>query len=69
MPGYGTKNKFEEKNIYTKFLKSCKLFLMVSRDHFEDSSNIEQINNIIKITSRYQGISIQSLIKKIFIYN
>ena len=70
LPGYGTKNKSEAKNIYSKFIKSCKLFLMISRDHFEDISNIEKINNIIKITSKYQGISIQSLIKKfLFIIN
>ena len=70
LPGYGTKNKFEEKNIYSKFVKSCKLFLMVSRDYFDEKSVIEEINNIIKITSGYQGISIQSLIKKfLFIIN
>ena len=70
LPGYGTKNKFEEKNVYSKFIKSCKLFLMVSRDYFDDKSVIEKINSIIKITSGYQGISIQSLIKKfLFIIN
>ena len=70
LPGYGTKNKFESKNIYSKFIKSCKLFIMVSRDHFEDSSNVEKINSILRITSKYQGISIQSLIKKfLFIIN
>ena len=70
LPGYGTKNKFEEKNIYSKFIKSCKLFLMVTRDFFNEKSVIEKINNIISITSRYQNISIQSLIKKfLFIIN
>ena len=70
LPGYGTKNKFEEKNVYSKFIKSCKLFLMVSRDYFDEKCVIEKINNIIKNTSVYQGISIQSLIKKfLFIIN
>jgi len=70
LPGYGTKNKFEEKNIYSKFIKSCKLFLIVTRDFFDEKSVIEKINNIISITSRYQNISIQSLIKKfLFIIN
>ncbi len=70
LPGYGTKNKFEEKNIYSKFIKSCKLFLIVTRDFFDVKSVIEKINNIISITSRYQNISIQSLIKKfLFIIN
>ena len=43
---------------------------MISRDHFDDTSNVEEINNIIKITSKYQRIPIQSLIKKfLFIIN
>ena len=70
LPGYGTKNKFEEKNIYSKFIKSFKLFLIVTRDFFDEKSVIEKINNIISIASRYQNISIQSLIKKfLFIIN
>jgi len=44
LPGYGTKNKFEEKNVYSKFIKSCKLFLMVSRDYFDEKYVIEKIN-------------------------
>ena len=70
LPGYGTKNKFEAKDIYSKFIKSCKLFLMVTRDHFEDNDNVEKINGLIEKTKNYQGISVQSLIKKIlFIVN
>ena len=70
LPGYGTKNRFETKDIYSKFIKSCKLFLMVSRDHFEDKDNIEKINGLMEKTSNYQGISIQTLAKKIlFIVN
>ena len=70
LPGYGTKNKFEGKKIFSKFIKSCKIFLMISRDHFEDSGNVEKINNIIKNTSSYQVISVQSLIKKfLFVIN
>ena len=66
LPGYGTNNKFEEKNIYSLFIKSCKLFLMVTKDNFEERTNIEKINNLISVTSEYQNISKQSLIKKFF---
>ena len=70
LPGYGTKNKFETKDIYSKFIKSCKLFLMVARDHFEDKENVEKINGLLEKTSKYQGISTQALVKKIlFIIN
>ena len=70
LPGYGTKNKFEAKDIYSKFIKSCKLFMMVARDHFDDKDNVEKINGLIEKTSKYQGIPTQSLAKKIlFIVN
>ena len=70
LPGYGKKNQFENIQIYSKFIKSCKFFLMIARDHFNDKDNVKQINNIIKLTSKYQGIPIQSLIKKfLFIIN
>ena len=70
LPGYGTKNKFELKDIYSKFIKSCKLFLMVARDQFDDKDIVEKINGLMIRTSQYQGISTQSLAKKIlFIVN
>ena len=70
LPGYGTKNKFETKDIYSKFIKSCKLFLMVTSDHFEEKENVDKINELFRKVSKYQGISFHSLIKKIlFIIN
>ena len=43
---------------------------MISRDHFNDKNNVKQLNSIIENTSKYQGIPIQSLIKKfLFIIN
>ena len=70
LPGYGTKNKFETKDIYSKFIKSCKLFIMVARDHFDDKNNVDKINGLLEKTRNYQGITIPSLIKKIlFIIN
>ena len=70
LPGYGTNNKFETKDIYSKFIKSCKLFLMVTSDHFEEKENVDKINELFIKVSKYQGISFHSLIKKIlFIIN
>ena len=70
LPGYGTRNRFETKDIYSKFIKSCKIFIMVSVDHFEDKDNVEKINNLMDKTSIYQDISKQALIKKIlFVIN
>ena len=64
------KNKFKDIEKYSKFIKSCKFFLMTTRDHFGDKNNVKQLNSIIEKTSKYQGIPIQSLIKKfLFIIN
>ena len=70
LPGYGTKNIFEKKNIYSKLIKSCKMFIMVAKNNFNESKNIESINNILKTTSEFTGFAIQTLIKKfLFIIN
>ena len=70
LPGYGTKNKFETKDIYSKFIKSCKLLLMITRDHFGDTNNVAKINSLLEKIKNYQGISTQALVKKIlFVIN
>ena len=70
LPGYGTKNKFETKNIYSKFIKNCKIILLVARDHISGEEEIEKINDLLSKISEYQGISISALCKKIlFIIN
>ena len=70
LPGYGTNNKFETKDIYSKFIKNCKLFIMISRDHFSDTNNVEKINSLMDKIAEYQKISKAALSKKIlFIIN
>jgi len=70
LPGYGTKNKFEIKDIYSKFIKSCKLFLIITRDTFKEKTPRINIMELLSKTSDHQNISIGALAKKIlFIYN
>ena len=70
LPGYGTNNKFETKDIYSKFIKNCKLFIMISKDHFSDTNNVHKIKNLIDKIAEYQKISKTALSKKIlFIIN
>lgn len=70
LPGYGTGNKFESKDIYSKFIKTCKLFLMVGMDLFNENTDSQKINSLLKQISKYQKISIGALSKRIlFIIN
>ena len=70
LPGYGTGNKFETKDIYSKFIKSCKLFVLVAKDNFSEGQNINNINSLLVKTSDFQKISPTALCKKIlFVIN
>lgn len=70
LPGYGTGNKFENKDIYSKFIKSCKLFVLVAMDNISESSVMNGINSLLQKTKNFQKISINALCKKIlFVIN
>ena len=65
LPGYGTKNTFEDKNIYSKLIRTCKMMIIILKEDFEEKNNIETINNIINKTSEFTGFPIETLIKKV----
>lgn len=69
MPGFGTINAFEKKDVYSKLIKSCDIFLFIVKNlAIKQEENKIMLDNLFKNISEYRGISTEAIIKKRFIY-
>jgi hypothetical protein len=68
LPGFGTNNNFETKDIYSKLMKSCRLFLLVFRNLIiKETSNKIMISKLFKtLVEYYSKTTAKSFINKCF---
>ena len=68
LPGFGTNNNFETKDIYSKLMKSCHLFLFVFRNLIiKETSNKIMISKLFKtLIEYYSKTTAKSFINKCF---
>ena len=71
LPGFGTANVFERKDIYAHLMKSCNIFLFVAFNlTIKENNNKKMLDNLYNTMSQFIGIPTQAFIKKcIFIVN
>ena len=71
LPGFGTANVFERKDIYAHLMKSCNIFLFVAFNlTIKENNNKKMLDNLYNTMSQFTGIPTQAFIKKcIFIVN
>ena len=71
LPGFGTNNPFEKKNVYESLLRSCDIFLFIVFNLIIKDNNIKKMMDKLFIDiSGYRGITSEAFIKQIlFIVN
>ena len=71
LPGYGTNNEFEERDIYTNLIKSCNLFIFVVFNlTIKENNNQNMLNKLFKKLTKSRGVTTNGFLKKcLFIVN
>jgi len=71
LPGYGTNNEFEGRDIYTNLIKSCNLFIFVVFNlTIKENNNQNMLNKLLQRMTISRGVTTKSFLKKcLFIVN